>query len=137
MTARPRAAQLSIPLASFSGDDPGGWSRLREQIRVAEASGIDRIVVSDHVVYGENLDAYADPSLGGTAGGRQPTGPDGHWLEPFTVLTWAAAFTERVRLGTNIMIAALRRPVVLAKELATLDVLSGGRVDLGVGVGWQ
>jgi len=137
MTSRPPAPQLSISLASFSAEDPGGWSRLREQIRVAETSGIDRVVVSDHVVHGENLEAYGDPSLGGTVGGRQPTGPDGHWLEPFTVLTWAAGLTERVRLGTNIMIAALRRPVVLAKELATLDVLSGGRVDLGVGVGWQ
>ncbi len=137
MTSQPRAVQLSISLASFSADDPNGWSQLREQVRVAEASGIDRVVVSDHVVFGEHLEAYGDPSLGGTAGGRQPTGPDGHWLEPFTVLTWIAGRTERVRLGTNIMIAALRRPVVLAKELATLDVLSGGRVDLGVGVGWQ
>jgi probable F420-dependent oxidoreductase len=89
------------------------------------------------VAFGENLDAYGNPATGGTAGGKQPTGPDGHWLDPVSVLTYVAGFTEQVRLGTNILIAALRRPVVLAKELATLDVLSGGRLDLGVGVGWQ
>jgi probable F420-dependent oxidoreductase len=88
-------------------------------------------------VFGENLDAYGHPETGGVEGGRQPTGPDGHWLEPLTVLTAVAAQTTRVRLGTYILLAALRRPVVLAKQLATLDVISGGRVDLGVGIGWQ
>ena len=94
-------------------------------------------MVSDHVVFGEDLGAYGDPAVGGTTGGRQPTGPDGEWLEPLTVLSFVAARTSQIRLGTNILLAALRRPVVLAKTLATLDVLSGGRVDLGVGVGWQ
>ena len=77
------------------------------------------------------------PEVGGAEGGRQPTGPDGFWLEPLTVLSVVAGITSRIRLGTNILIAALRRPVVLAKTLSTLDVLSNGRVDLGVGVGWQ
>jgi len=99
--------------------------------------GIDRLVISDHVVFGERLEEYARPELGGQRDGRQPTGPDGHWLEPMTALSVIAGTTERVRLATGILIAALRRPVVLAKATATLDVLSRGRLDLGVGVGWQ
>ena len=130
-------ARLSVPLPTYSADDPGTWDHLFDLARAADAAGIDRVVVSDHVVFGENLDAYGRPETGGVEGGRQPTGPDGHWLEPLTVLTAVAAQTTRVRLGTYILLAALRRPVVLAKQLATLDVLSGGRVDLGVGIGWQ
>ncbi|MCH7789230.1 MAG: TIGR03619 family F420-dependent LLM class oxidoreductase [Acidobacteria bacterium] len=128
--------QLSIQLITFSSED-SDWSVLLDQACAADDAGIDRVVVSDHVAFGENLDAYGDPSVGGTEGGRQPTGPDGHWLEPMTVLAMIAARTERVRIGTNILQAALRRPAVLAKTAATLDVLSGGRLDLGVGVGWQ
>jgi probable F420-dependent oxidoreductase len=137
MTAAPSLPQLSLTLPTFSAEDPGGWGHLRDRARIADETGVDRVVVSDHVAFGENLDAYGNPATGGTAGGKQPTGPDGHWLDPVSVLTYVAGFTEQVRLGTNILIAALRRPVVLAKELATLDVLSGGRLDLGVGVGWQ
>jgi probable F420-dependent oxidoreductase len=95
------------------------------------------LLVSDHVVYGEHLEAYGRPELGGVTGGRQPTGPDGHWLEPLTSLAVACGMTSRIRLATNILQAALRRPIVLAKATATLDVLSKGRLDLGVGVGWQ
>lgn len=128
---------LSITLPNFSAEDPGGWEHLLDRAELFDRVGIDRLVVSDHVVFGEDLDAYGRPELGGTAGGRQPTGPDGHWLEPLTLLSVVAGRTRRIRLGTNILIAALRRPVVLAKSAATLDVLSGGRLDLGVGVGWQ
>lgn len=128
--------ELSIQLVSFS-EDGGDWSSVVRTAEIADEVGIDRVVVSDHVVFGERLDAYARPELGGTAGGRQPTGPDGHWLEPVVLLSYLAARTGRVRLGTSILLAALRRPAVLAKELATLDVLSGGRLDVGVGIGWQ
>jgi probable F420-dependent oxidoreductase len=133
-SARP---QLSLYLTTYSVDDPGGWHHVLDVARAAEAADIDRLVVPDHVVFGEQLDEYGRPEVGGAEGGRQPTGPDGHWLEPLTVLSVIAGITSRIRLGTNILIAALRRPVVLAKTLATLDVLSNGRVDLGVGVGWQ
>ena len=133
----PPAVQLSTSLLTFSATDPGGWGQVLDRARLLDAAGVDRLVVSDHVVFGENLEAYSDPKLGGTAGAKQPTGPDGHWLEPMTTLSVLAGMTSRIRLGTNILIAALRRPVVLAKSAATLDVLSGGRLDLGVGVGWQ
>jgi probable F420-dependent oxidoreductase len=129
--------RLSVSLPIYAAEDPGSWDRVFDLARAADEVGIDRVVVSDHVVFGENLDAYGRPESGGVEGGRQPTGPDGHWLEPLTVLAAVAAQTTRVRLGTYILLAALRRPVVLAKQLATLDVLSHGRVDLGVGIGWQ
>ena len=121
---------LSLGLANFAAAPPEhGWSALVERARAAERAGVDRVVVVDHVVMGEHLEAYD--------GGRFPTGSDGSWLEPLTVLGVLAGATERVRLATGILIAPLRRPVVLAKAAATLDVLSGGRLDLGVGVGWQ
>jgi probable F420-dependent oxidoreductase len=130
-------AQLSAALVSYSADAPSGWHTMFETARLYDRVGIDRLVLSDHVVFGEQLDAYGRPEIGGQRGGKQPTGPDGHWLEPMTTLSVIAGITERVRLSTGILLAALRRPVVLAKSAATLDVLSGGRLDLGVGVGWQ
>ncbi len=128
---------LSIQVVNFAAEPPDDWQRLSDHAMAADWAGVDRLAVADHVAFGDNLADYADPSKGGTAGGRQPTGPDGAWLEPLTTLTWLAARTDRIRLQTGILLAALRRPVVLAKSAATLDVLSGGRLDLGVGVGWQ
>ena len=129
--------QLSAALVSYAPEAPASWDTMLATARAYDRAGVDRLVVSDHVVFGEQLDAYARPEIGGQRGGRQPTGPDGHWLEPLTALSVIAGATERVRLSTGILLAALRRPVVLAKAAATLDVLSGGRLDLGVGVGWQ
>jgi probable F420-dependent oxidoreductase len=136
-TAMTRKPEISLYLRNFSDDPAFDWSATLDTARAMDAAGVDRVVVSDHLVFGENLDAYADPTIGGTAGGKQPTGPDGFWLDPLIYLTALAATTTRIRIGTAILLAALRRPAVLAKQLATMDVLSGGRVDLGVGVGWQ
>jgi len=129
--------KISMTLITFSAEDPGGWQHLVDRVRAADAAGLDRVALSDHVVFGENLDAYGDPTAGGTAGGRQPTGPDGHWLEPLTTIAHLTAVTTQLRFTTNILLAALRRPAVLAKMASTIDVLSGGRLDIGVGVGWQ
>ncbi len=84
---------LSIQLINFSPTGEECWQGMLDQARAADAAGIDRLVVSDHVVLGENLEAYGRPELGGTKGGRQPTGPEGHWLEPLTLLSVIAGMT--------------------------------------------
>ena len=65
------------------------------------------------------------------------TRPPERFHDPLTVLTWAAACTERIGLGTSVLVAPYRPPVALARAIATLDALSEGRVILGVGSGWQ
>jgi probable F420-dependent oxidoreductase len=129
--------QLSTGLKTFSTESAPDWSYLVEFARAADAGGVDRLVMSDHIVFGENLQAYENPANGGAKGGKQPTGPDGAWLDPITTIAHLTAVTTRMRFASNILIAALRRPVVLAKMAATIDVLSNGRLDIGVGVGWQ
>lgn len=119
---------LSLPNFADATHD-GDWSPLLAAAEAADRAGVDRLVVVDHVVMGEHLDRYD--------GGSFPTGPDGPWLEPLTVLAVLAGRTNRIRLATGILVAPLRRPVVLAKAAATLDVLSNGRLELGVGLGWQ
>jgi len=58
-------------------------------------------------------------------------------LDPLTALAWVAARTERVRLGVSVLLIPFYAPAVLAQSLATLDVLSGGRLDVGLGIGWS
>ena len=122
-------ATLSIGLANFGSYFGPDWSRLLDVARAAEDAGIDRVVINDHVVMGRNTDAYS--------WGRFPVPPEAPWLEPMTVLAAMSAATTTVRLSTSVLVAPLRPAALLAKTVATLDVLSNGRVDLGVGVGWQ
>lgn len=122
-------ATLTVGLPSFGAAPDGDWRSVLELARRVEDAGADRVVVSDHVVMGRNTQEYT--------WGRFPVPPEAPWLEPLTLLTAIATVTERVRLATGILIAPLRPAALLAKTVATLDVLSGGRIDLGVGTGWQ
>ena len=99
---------LSLQPSNFSAKNPGvgGWRHLFEQAKGADAAGVDRLVVSDHVVLGENLDVYGDPKAGGIKGGVQPTGPDGQWLDP---MKWPAA-SKRV---WSMVVSQTSRPASL------------------------
>lgn len=123
------APTLTVTLPTFGDALGGDWRRLLDLAVAAEEAGVDRVVVPEHVVLGSNIDAYP--------WGRFPAPPEAPWLDPVVVLSAIAGVTSQLRLGTGILVAPLRPAVVLAKAVATLDVLSGGRVDLGVGTGWQ
>jgi probable F420-dependent oxidoreductase len=97
---------------------------LAEAARAAEAAGFDSVWAGEHVVL---PDPQVPPS---------PMRPQDPALDPLLALAWAAAHTATIRLATGIVILPQRNPVVLAKQVATLDVLSGGRVILGIGAGY-
>lgn len=125
----PTTLQLSLGVPTFGVAADGSWRHLLDLARAADHAGIDRLVLPDHVVLGPDTASYP--------WGRFPTDATADWLEPLTTISALAAVTERVRFQTGILVAGLRPAALLAKTVATLDVLSAGRVDLGVGVGWQ
>jgi probable F420-dependent oxidoreductase len=99
----------------------------------AETLGYDTVWFSDHIVIPTEVKSFYpyDPT------GQMPFNPSEPYWEPLTVMSYVAGRTSRVRLGTSVLILPYRNPVVTAKMLATLDVLSDGRVTLGAGVGWM
>jgi probable F420-dependent oxidoreductase len=92
--------------------------------RAAEAAGFESLWVADHVV-------LPDPPVAG-----RPMAPDMRLLDPLVALAFLAAHTSRVKLATGVIILPQRQALVIAKQLASLDVLSNGRVIFGLGVGW-
>lgn len=96
----------------------------RQVAQAAERVGLESVWTGEHVVL---PDPQVEPS---------PAPPLFPMLHPSTVLAYLAGVTERIRLGTGIVLIAQRNPVVLAKEMASLDVVSGGRLILGIGAGY-
>src|SRR5262245_21612591 len=87
----------------------------------AEEAGLDSVWVTDHVIVPRDIDIiYRE-----------------HMLDPLAVLPWLAGVTERVLLGTSVVILPYRSPIPVAKLLASVDVLSGGRLILGPAIGWM
>jgi probable F420-dependent oxidoreductase len=110
--------RFGLRLPSFAlGPKTASLAEMGRYLRRAEALGFEAAVVIDHLL--TTPPAYACT-----------------WLEPMTLLAALAGVTERMRLGTLVLVLPFRNPVYFAKEWATLDVLSGGRTICGLGVGW-
>src|SRR5690349_12887438 len=103
-----------------------------EAARSAEAAGFESLWTVEHVVYPDDyVSAYPY-----STDGRMPAVPSTPIPDPLVWLAFVASATSTIRLGTGVLILPQRNPVVLAKELATLDHMTGGRVELGIGAGW-
>jgi len=114
--------RLGLQIPSFTYPDTGPaelFAAVARQAAEADASGFDTVLVMDHF--------YQLPMLGQ---------PDDYMLECYTLLAGLAAHTETVRLGALVTGNTYRNPAVLAKTVTTLDVVSGGRAQLGIGAGW-
>lgn len=117
----------------FANVGPLGTAEGAEALAAAcDATGVESVWTVEHTVVPAGY-ASAYPY---SRDGRMP-GPESSPIpDPLVWLTWVAAHSDRVRLATGILILPQRNPVVLAKEVATLDAMSRGRVMLGIGVGW-
>ncbi|GAA1369902.1 LLM class flavin-dependent oxidoreductase [Streptomyces beijiangensis] len=110
--------KIGVNVLNFGpGTDPGA---LRNWAQTVEGLGFDLLMVSDHIAITPDVaERYPAP-----------------FYEPFTTLSWLAGLTTRIRLGTTVLIAPYRHPLLTARMAANLNELSGGRLVLGVGVGW-
>ena len=122
---------MKVGLAFASSAAIDGAATL-EICRRAEAVGFESLWGGEHVIIPDEI--YSKYPY--TEDGKIPAEPDTPIPDPLIWLAFAAAAAPTLRLGTCILIVPQRNPLVLAKELATLDQLSGGRVELGLGVGW-
>ena len=121
--------KLGLAFASSIAID---GSTTMDLCRSAEAAGFESVWGGEHVVLPDSIVSKYPY----TKDGKIPAKPDTPVPDPLIWLAFAAAAAPTLRLGTCILIVPQRNPLILAKELATLDVLSGGRVELGLGVGW-
>ena len=126
---------VKIGLFSIGAGRAARPAVLRQIARKAEEVGFESLFAPEHTVlfppehYTSLYPYSADGKISGMRG-------DTELLDPFLALTWAAAHTTTLRLGTGICLVPQRNPLITAKEVASLDVLCGGRFIFGVGIGW-
>lgn len=101
--------------------------------RWAEELGYNSVWVTDHIALPHQVDAWYPYR----SHGRWDYPPETAWLDPLLSLAWAGAAAPSLTLGTSVQVIPLRNPLLLAKQLSTLDYLSGGKFVLGAGAGWM
>jgi probable F420-dependent oxidoreductase len=125
---------MKVGVVEAFGSTPArGVDFLQEYAARAEALGFDSLWVPEHIVFFDTYESRYPYNEDGVLA----MGADPGLFDPFLTLTAAAAATSTLRLGTSILLIGERNPLVTAREVATLDQLSGGRFELGVGVGWS
>ena len=124
---------MRFGLAGLQAGRGGEAEGLAEVARLAESLGFESLWASEHIVVPERVTSRYPFN----AEGRLHNDPTAARPNPLIWLAFAAAATSRIRLGTCVLLLPLRNPVLLAKETATLDRLSGGRLTLGIGIGWM
>jgi alkanesulfonate monooxygenase SsuD/methylene tetrahydromethanopterin reductase-like flavin-dependent oxidoreductase (luciferase family) len=107
-----------LPSYIWAGDGPERARGIKEFARTVEDLGFDSLFITDHLFAAKRFYSVS-------------------FLEPLSTLATVSAVTDRVRLGTSILIMPVRHPVLLAKELATMQFLSENRMILGAGIGWN
>ena len=129
--ARPPGVQFGANIFGVGAlADPAA---LAEVARLAEDLGYHSVFVADHVIMPRaTASKYPYSRDGGF-----PYDPDQNWLDPMVALGFLAGRTNTIRIGTSVTVLPMRHPIVTAKQVATADHLSGGRVIFGVGVGWM
>lgn len=102
-------------------------------VKMIEDTGANSIWAVEHPVIAENY----EPLYSYSADGKAPFFPEVMMPDPLEWLSFVAACTDKIKLATGILILPLHSPIIIAKRVATLDAMSGGRLELGIGLGWQ
>jgi probable F420-dependent oxidoreductase len=117
-----------------------GRGELKEVAAATEELGFDSILIGDHIINAKRIESpWPYTEYYGNDAKQLPMSiyTEDPWLDPFNTLAFLAGITEKPRLGLSVLIVPYRNPFDVARRIATLDVLSGGRMILGVGVGWM
>ena len=120
-----------IPLCEKACTTDPRW--VADFVRLLEDEGVESVWMPEHVIMAEDYEPLYDYS----EDGRAPVAPTTMMPDPLHWLTFAAAHSENLKLGTGVLIGPQHSAAILAKRLSTLDALSAGRLEVGIGIGWQ